>query len=82
MNAVIVAFLLPLLLGWTLRFLAFVIVWLLGLGVYAIWLLPGDLTLLQRVLMIIAVGIAAQAGYFVNIFVRSMFGKDGDGRAG
>ena len=77
MNALIAAFALPLLLGRFFSFLAFVIVWLAGMIVYAIWLLPHDLSISQSILMVIAVGILAQAGYFANIFIRSMLG-DGD----
>jgi hypothetical protein len=73
MNALIAAFVLPLLLGRLFSFLAFVIVWLIGVAVYAIWLLPQGLSLFQSILMVIAVGVLAQVGYFTNIFVRSMF---------
>jgi hypothetical protein len=80
MNALIAAFVLPLLLGRFFSFLAFVIVWLAGMTVYAVWLLPGDLSTSQSILMVIAAGVLAQAGYFANIFIRSMLGDGGQGR--
>ncbi|GLS19926.1 hypothetical protein GCM10007874_29430 [Labrys miyagiensis] len=80
MNALIAAFVLPLLLGRFFSFLAFAIVWLVGMIVYAVWLLPGDLSTSQSILMVIAAGVLAQAGYFVNIFIRSMLGDGGRGR--
>ncbi len=77
MYALIAAFLLPFLLGRLFSFLAFVIVWLFGVVAYAIWLLPQGPSVFQSMVMVIAVGILAQVGYFANILVRSMFEDEG-----
>lgn len=74
MNALIVAFVLPLLLGRFFSFLAFMIVWLLGLIVYGVWFMPHDTSPLGTLFLLVAAGLLAQAGYFCNIFIRSMLG--------
>jgi hypothetical protein len=81
MNAVIVAFLLPFVLGWFLSFLAFVIVWLISMVAYGIWMLPHGTSLIQSILMIVSVGVAGQVGYFANVFLRSMLDGGDDGPA-
>ncbi|CAM5762306.1 hypothetical protein LMIY3S_00429 [Labrys miyagiensis] len=81
MNALIAAFVLPLVLGRFFSFLAFVIVWLAGMVIYVAWLLPSDLSTSRSVLMVVAVGVLAQAGYFANIFIRSMLDDGGNGPA-
>ncbi len=75
MNALIAAFVLPLLLGRFFSFLAFVIVWLFGIAVYAVWLWPQGSSTPQNLVMIVAAGVVAQVGYFANIVVRSMLGS-------
>jgi hypothetical protein len=82
MNALIAAFLLPLVLGRFFSFLAFVIVWLLGLIVYGVWFMPHDTSLFATISLLVAAGLLGQAGYFVNIFIRSMLnsGERGTGR--
>jgi hypothetical protein len=79
MYTLFAAFLLPLVLGRLFSFLAFVVVWLIVVVAYAIWLLMQGPSPFHGIVMIIAVGVLAQVGYFANIFVRSILGGNDKG---
>ena len=75
MSAVIVALLLAMIAGWLFSFLGFAVLWLIGLVIYAVLLMPGDSTFGQYVISLFALGAVAQVGFFASVLVQVMRGR-------
>jgi len=77
MSAVIVACLLAMIAGWLFSFLGFALLWLAGLVIYAVLLMPAGSTFGQYVIALFALGAVAQVGFFASILTQVMLGRSG-----
>ena len=75
MNGVIVAFLLAIGAGWVLTFPGFALCWVIGLILYAFFLMPAGASAGQFIMSLFALGVAAQVGYFASILLQVMFAR-------